>query len=99
MGGKHAHLHLGVAAAIDNARVLDSLAQHAQRVVQAALCLIQHMCACLNTGTHPLNNKQLSGSQGLCITQSPFFTLSITCMPDMPQEASDLVPANFGQEM
>lgn len=42
-----AYLHFGVAAAVDDAGVLDGLTQHAQRVVQAALGLIQHMRACI----------------------------------------------------
>ena len=39
------HAHLGVAAAVDDARVRNRLAQHAQRVVQAALRLVQHVRA------------------------------------------------------
>ena len=41
------HLHLWKAPAIDHARILHRLTQHAQRIVQAPLCLIQHMRACM----------------------------------------------------
>ena len=40
------HLHLGCPATADHARILHSLLQHAQRVVQRSLSLIQHMGAC-----------------------------------------------------
>ena len=39
------HLHLGCPATADHAGVLHGLLQHAQRVVQGALCLIQHVGA------------------------------------------------------
>ena len=39
------HAHLGEAAAVDHARIRHRLAQHAQRVVQGALRLVQHVAA------------------------------------------------------
>ena len=41
-----AHLHLRPAAAVDDAAVAHCLAQHAQRVVQRALGLVEHVVAC-----------------------------------------------------
>jgi hypothetical protein len=54
------HLHLWEAAAIDDARVLHRLAQHAQRVVQAPLGLVQHVRACRS-----------SNFSSPCIARSP----------------------------
>ena len=40
------HLHLGEAPAVHHARILHRLAEHAERIVQTPLCLVQHMRAC-----------------------------------------------------
>ena len=37
------HLHLREATAIDHACILHCLTQHTERIVQAPLCLVQHM--------------------------------------------------------
>ena len=45
------HLHFRVATAVEDARVRDGLAQHAQRIVQRPLCLVQQMRACVQKNT------------------------------------------------
>ena len=90
-----ARLHLRPAAAVDHAAVLHRLAQHAQRVVQRPLRLVEHVVAWwVGEGQRNNNYEWTEGCRAVCSWGDVFGATAAPTRPHTPMPRSDSLCAS-----